>query len=84
MRTGESCTYKISDVEFWVDSSGRGHFLFFTSGGSISKRNATINGQVYDFEANKLDDGTWRIEAAGYDVERAPSTPTPVTSTPSP
>ena len=84
VRAGESCTYKISDVEFWVDSSGRGHFLFFTSGGSISKRNATINGQVYNFEANKLDDGTWRIEAAGYNyLERAPSTPTSATSTPS-
>ncbi len=62
---GERCTYPGSTNDFWVDSSGRGHFIFFTAGTGISARNTTINGVRYNFAASKQSDGTWIIEAAG-------------------
>jgi len=62
---GESCVYPGTPEEFSVDSSGRGHFLFFTAGTGINARNTTINGVRYDFAASKQADGTWVIEAAG-------------------
>ncbi len=62
---GERCTYPGSTNDFWVDSSGSGHFIFFTAGTGISARNTTINGVRYNFAASKQSDGTWIIEAAG-------------------
>ena len=62
--SGESCTYPGSSLEFSVDSSGRGRFLFFTSGSSIAIENSTINGVVYNFVARAQGDGTWLIETA--------------------
>ena len=62
---GESCTYPGTDLEFSVDSSGTGRFLFFTAGTGIDARNTTINGVTYNFKASKQSDGTWIIEAAG-------------------
>ena len=73
---GESCTYPGTSVEFSVDSSGRGQFLFFTAGTGIDARNTTVNGVTYNFKASKQDDGTWIIEAAGGGAT-AQSTPTP-------
>ena len=72
---GERCTYPGTSVEFSVDSSGRGQFLFFTAGTGIDARNTTVNGVTYYFKASKQDDGTWIIEAAGGGAT-APSTPT--------
>ncbi len=40
--SGESCVYPGTSQEFSVDSSGRGHFLFFTAGTGISARNIPI------------------------------------------
>ena len=62
---GESCTYPGTSLEFSVDSSGTGRFLFFAAGTGIDARNTTINGVTYNFKASKQDDGTWIIEAAG-------------------
>ena len=62
---GESCTYPGTTQEFWVDDSGRGHFIFFTAGTGIDARGTTINGVTYDFKASKQADGTWLIEIAG-------------------
>ena len=80
--SGESCTYPGSSLEFSVDSSGRGRFLFFTSGSSIAIENSTINGVVYNFVARAQGDGTWLIETAG-DSDTPTPTPTP-TATPTP
>ncbi len=65
VRPGESCVYPGASQEFSVDSSGSGHFLFFTAGTGISARNTTINGVQYNFAASKQADGSWIIEAAG-------------------
>ena len=62
---GGRCTYVGTAEDFWVDDSGRGHFLFFTAGTGINARNANLNGVLYNFAASKQDDGTWMIEAAG-------------------
>ncbi len=62
---GERCTYPGSTEDFWVDSSGRGHFTFAHAGTGIDVRGATINGVRYNFAASKQSDGTWIIEAAG-------------------
>ena len=65
---GESCTYPGTTQEFWVDDSGRGHFIFFTAGTGIDARNTTINAVTYNFKASKQADGTWLIEAAGTTI----------------
>ena len=65
LRVGDRCTYPGTSVDFWVDSSGRGRFSFFTTGERISARNMTINGVTYNFVASKQSDGTWLIEVAG-------------------
>ena len=62
---GESCVYPGTSAEFSVDAAGSGHFLFFTSGTSISLQDATVNGVRYDFAASKQADGTWLITAVG-------------------
>ena len=78
---GESCTYPGTSADFSVDSSGRGHFLFFTAGTGIDARNTTINGVTYNFKASKQGDGTWIIEAAGDSQAQAPTaTPRPTTA----
>ena len=92
--SGESCTYPGTSVEFSVTSSGRGRFLFFTSGTSIEIKDTTINGVVYNFVAKSQRDGTWLVETAGDSVAPTPTatatatptaipTPTP-TATPTP
>ncbi len=65
LSVGERCTYPGTSQEFWIDSSGRGRFSFFTTGQRISARNMTIDGVTYDFVASKQSDGTWLIEVAG-------------------
>ncbi|MDE2816196.1 MAG: hypothetical protein OXM03_13245 [Chloroflexota bacterium] len=65
LRPGESCAYPGTSVEFSIDSSGRGRFLFFQAGTGINVRNSTINGVRYNFAASKQSDGNWIIEAAG-------------------
>ena len=80
VRLGESCTYPGTSVEFSVDSSGRGQFLFFTAGTGIDARNTTVNGVMYNFKASKQGDGSWIVQAAGGDTS-APSIPT---ATPAP
>jgi len=83
VRPGESCTYPGTSEEFSVDSSGRGRFLFFTSGTVIDARNTTINGVTYNFKASKQDDGTWIVEAAGTgSTSTATPTPTSQPTTP--
>ena len=84
--SGESCTYPGTTVQFSVTSSGRGRFLFFTSGTSIEIKDSTINGVVYNFVAKSQRDGTWLIETAGDSVAATPTaTPTPTaTATPTP
>ncbi len=62
---GESCAYPGTSAEFSVDSAGRGHFLVFTSGTSISLQDAQVNGVPYNFEASRQADGTWIITAVG-------------------
>ena len=62
---GESCTYPGTSIEFSVDSNGRGHFLFSSSGTKIEFDNATINGVTYNFVASKQSDGNWRVEEVG-------------------
>ena len=62
---GESCVYPGTSAEFSVDSAGNGHFLIFTSGTSISIRDAMVNGVPYSFAAEKQADGTWIITAVG-------------------
>ena len=62
---GERCTYPGTTQVFWVDDSGKGHFLFSTSGFGINARDLTFNGVRYNFAAAKQPDGTWIIEAAG-------------------
>ena len=88
VESGESCTYPGTTIEFSVDSSGRGRFLFFTSGRSIEVKDSTINGVVYNFVAKAQRDGTWLIETAGDSVTPPPTaTPTPAptpTTTPEP
>ena len=59
---GESCTYPGTDIEFSVLNSGRGRFLFFTSGSGLNIKNTEINGQSYTLVANKLASGSWEIE----------------------
>ena len=62
---GERCTYPGTTQEFWVDSSGRGRFIFYNARTGIYARNTTINGVTYNFVATKQPNGTWLIEAAG-------------------
>ena len=62
---GESCVYPGTSAEFSVDSAGRGHFLTFTSGTSISLQDTQVNGVPYNFEASRQADGTWIITAVG-------------------
>ena len=62
---GESCVYPGQSDEFSVDSSGRGSFLFTTSGERIEIRNSNINGVTYTLVAGKQSDGTWKIEEVG-------------------
>ncbi|MDE0010350.1 MAG: hypothetical protein OXU36_04360, partial [Candidatus Poribacteria bacterium] len=64
LRPGDRCTYPGRTEEFWVDESGRGRFLFFTTGTRIST-SGRINGVLYNFAASKQSDGSWLIEAAG-------------------
>ena len=79
---GESCTYPGTSEEFWVDASGRGHFIFFTAGTGIDARGTTINGVTYNFKASKQPDGTWLIEAAGTTTTTPTTTTTTTTTTP--
>lgn len=76
---GERCTYPGTSQDFWVDDSGRGHFIFFTAGTGIDARNITVNGVTYNFKASKQADGNWIIEAAG-----ASTTPPTTTTTTTP
>ena len=62
---GESCTYPGTTTEFSVDSSGRGRFLFVTSGTKISLINTTFNGTPYTFVATNQGGGVWRIDRVG-------------------
>ena len=62
---GESCTYPGTSAEFSVDASGNGTFLILTSGTSISLLESTVNGVLYNFEANNQGDGTWIITTVG-------------------
>ncbi len=71
---GERCTYPGTSEDFWVDDSGRGNFIFVTTGTGISLRNSNLNGVVYDFEASKQADGTWLIEAVGTTTATTPTT----------
>ena len=71
--SGESCTYPGTTIEFSVDSSGRGRFLFFTSGRSIEIKDSTINGVVYNFVATAQRNGIWLIEAVGDSVTPPPT-----------
>ena len=82
--SGESCTYPGSSVEFSVDSSGQGRFLFFTSGSSINLTDTTINGVVYNFVAQAQSDGSWLIETAGDSVDPTPTPTSTATPTPTP
>ena len=80
---GERCTYPGTTEEFWVDDSGRGHFIFFTAGTGIDARGTTFNGVTYNFKASKQADGTWLIEAAGTTTATTgPTTTTPTTEVP--
>jgi len=72
---GESCTYPGTDVEFRVDGSGSGRFLFFTSGQRLSLRATSINGVLYTFVAARQSGGGWLIE------EIAGSAPTTTNTT---
>ena len=78
---GERCTYTGTSHDFWVDNSGRGHFIFFSAGTGIDVRGSNINGVVYDFKASKQADGTWLIEAAGGATAPATTTTTTAPST---
>ena len=78
---GQRCTYPGTTQEFWVDDSGRGHFIFFTAGTGIDARGTTINGVTYNFKASKQADGTWLIEAAGTTTTTTTTTTTPATTT---
>ena len=62
---GESCTYPNTSAEFSVDGSGNGTFLFATSATSLTLLETTINGVLYNFEANNQGDGTWIITTVG-------------------
>ncbi|MDE2668242.1 MAG: ankyrin repeat domain-containing protein [Chloroflexota bacterium] len=62
---GESCTYPNTSTEFSVDGSGNGTFLILTSGTSISLLESTVNGVLYNFEANNQGDGSWIITTVG-------------------
>ena len=80
---GERCTYPGTTEEFWVDDSGRGHFIFSTAGTGIDMRGTTINGVTYNFKASKQADGTWLIEAAGTTTTTTTTTTVaPTTITP--
>ena len=68
VRTGESCAYPGTDLEFTVLASGSGRLGFFTSGRSLNIINTTINGQRITFVANRQDDGSWLIERVGDSV----------------
>ena len=74
---GESCTYPGTSVEFAVDSSGRGRFLFVSAGTGISALGTTINGVTYHFKAARQADGSWLIEVAGDPAPAATHTATP-------
>ena len=65
VRSGERCTYPGTSEEFWVDSAGKGHFLFVTAGEKIEIRNSSINGVTYTFVASKQSDGNWLVEEVG-------------------
>ena len=62
VKAGESCTYPGTSTQFSVDASGRGQFLFSSSGTRLVLRNTTINGVSYTFVASKQTDGSWRVE----------------------
>ena len=80
---GQRCTYPGTSQEFWVDDSGRGHFIFFTAGTGIDARGTTFNGVTYNFKASRQADGSWLIEAAGTTTATTPTTTTtPATTTP--
>ena len=79
VKSGEKCTYPGTSNDFWVDSAGRGHFIFFTAGNAIDARGTTINGVVYNFLARHQGGGSWIIEAAGgtagtFGIERVSDT----------
>ncbi|MCY4594026.1 MAG: hypothetical protein OXC19_04425 [Bryobacterales bacterium] len=68
VRTGESCAYPGTDLEFTVLASGSGRLGFFTSGRSLNIVNTTINGRRITFVADRQDDGSWLIERVGDSV----------------
>ena len=72
---GESCTYPGTDTEFSVLNDGRGQFGFFTSGNNLNIKNTVINGQSYTLVAEKLANGSWKIEELGDDSNQQPETP---------
>ena len=79
VKSGEKCTYPGTSNDFWVDSAGRGHFIFFTAGNAVDARGTTINGVVYNFLARHQGGGSWIIEAAGgtagtFGIERVSDT----------
>ena len=65
VEAGESCMYPGTDVEFQVDDSGSGRFLFLVSGQRIELRATSINGVEYTFVASKQSSGGWLIEEVG-------------------
>ncbi len=65
LEPGESCTYPGTDIEFTVNNSGSGQFMFFTSGNSISIKDSSINGKSYTLVANRQNDGSWKIDEVG-------------------
>ena len=65
VRIGQSCTYPGTTDEFSVSVRGRGSFLGRLAGIRIRINNESIDGRVYDFEAEHQGDGVWRIERVG-------------------
>ena len=71
---GESCTYPGTPVEFQVDGTGQGRFLFVTAGDEISIRGTSFNDSVYYFVAGYRGDGSWKIEVVGSSAATVVST----------
>ena len=62
LRQGESCTYPGTSSAFTVNADGSASFLIVNSTRAINLPNRTYQGQLYDFRAEHLGEGVWRID----------------------
>ena len=74
IQPGGSCTYPGTPDVFSVDATGKARFLFFTAGGNLRIRDATINGRRYTLVTELSEGGGRRITELGSPT--APGQPT--------